>query len=327
MPRTLSATGPEQGGASLLGPRPAEGEAGLLPGAPPRSANTFVGRRREGKEGGAASKRRTPNSYRRTWGRAPLVRGGGGGGGSRRASGRWKFESSRVASCPGGAKEPSAAAAMDDFAEEESCDFDLLPALSEDEENVSLADVLSLQDSCLTEQAIWAICLECTLSLKNIVQSAIFQTLCITPDTLAFNTNGNVCFMEQISDDPEGAFVPPEIDETGNTFEAHLYSLGATLTAALEYTMETEADLEFSQDLYALLGQMQKENPKERPDVEVVISLCKEKLKFSSPSDICQALSAAGRKMLSIESCGTFQVLITCGKKHCMRTLHHMKSA
>ncbi|ETE70601.1 Protein very KIND, partial [Ophiophagus hannah] len=124
--------------------------------------------------------------------------------------------------------------------------------------------------------------------------------------------------------DPEGAFVPPEIDETGNTFEkwsqvaqeynykilnvkAHLYSLGATLTAALEYTMETETDPEFSQDLYALLGQMQKENPKERPGIEVVISLCKEKLKLSSPSDICQALSATGRKMLSIESYDTFQ--------------------
>ncbi|XP_070801718.1 kinase non-catalytic C-lobe domain-containing protein 1 [Pituophis catenifer annectens] len=175
------------------------------------------------------------------------------------------------------------------------------------QENVSLADVLSLQDSCLTEQDIWAICLECSQSLKNIAHSTVFQTLCITPDTLAFNTNGNVCFMEQISDDPEGAFVPPEIDETGNTFEAHLYSLGATLTAALEYTMETETDLEFSQDLYALLGQMQKENPKERPDIEVVLSLCKEKLKLSSPSDICQALSATGRKMLSIESYGTFQ--------------------
>ncbi|XP_070608533.1 kinase non-catalytic C-lobe domain-containing protein 1 isoform X2 [Erythrolamprus reginae] len=196
---------------------------------------------------------------------------------------------------------------MDEFAEEECCDFDLLPALSEDEENVSLADVLSLQDSCLTEQDIWAICLECSLSLKSIVHSTVFQTLCITPDTLAFNTNGNVCFMEQISDDPEGAFVPPEIDETGNTFEAHLYSLGATLTAALEYTMETETDPEFSQDLYALLGQMQKENPKERPDIEVVISSCKEKLKLSTPSDICQALSATGRKMLSIETYGTFQ--------------------
>ncbi|XP_026579807.1 kinase non-catalytic C-lobe domain-containing protein 1-like, partial [Pseudonaja textilis] len=135
-------------------------------------------------------------------------------------------------------------------------------------ENVSLADVLSLQDSCLTEQDIWAICLECSQSLKSIIHSTVFQTLCITPDTLAFNTNGNVCFMEQISDDPEGAFVPPEIDETGNTFEAHLYSLGATLTAALEYTMETETDPEFSQDLYSLLGQMQKENPKERPDIE-----------------------------------------------------------
>ncbi|ETE70606.1 Protein very KIND, partial [Ophiophagus hannah] len=67
------------------------------------------------------------------------------------------------------------------------------------QENVSLADVLSLQDSCLTEQDIWAICLECSQSLKNIIHSTVFQTLCITPDTLAFNTNGNVCFMEQIS--------------------------------------------------------------------------------------------------------------------------------
>ncbi|XP_026566322.1 kinase non-catalytic C-lobe domain-containing protein 1 [Pseudonaja textilis] len=41
--------------------------------------------------------------------------------------------------------------------------------------------------------------------------------------------------------------------------------------------------------------------------LEVVISLCKEKLKLSSPTDICQALSATGRKMLSIESYGTFQ--------------------
>ncbi|KAL8187160.1 UNVERIFIED_CONTAM: Kinase non-catalytic C-lobe domain-containing protein 1 [Gekko kuhli] len=83
--------------------------------------------------------------------------------------------------------------------EEECCDFEPLPTLLEDEENVSLADVLSLQDGCLTEQDIWAICLECCQSVKNIAHSAIFQTLCITPDTLAFNTNGNVCFMEQIS--------------------------------------------------------------------------------------------------------------------------------
>ncbi|XP_042316222.1 kinase non-catalytic C-lobe domain-containing protein 1 isoform X2 [Sceloporus undulatus] len=174
-------------------------------------------------------------------------------------------------------------------------DFEPLPSLSEDE------------DSCLTEEDIWAICLECSKSLKSIAHSAIFQTLCITPDTLAFNTNGNVCFMKQISDDPEGTFMPPEIDVTGNTFAAHIFSLGATLAAVVEYMMEPEIDSECSQDLHTLLEKMQEENPEDRPDIEDVISLCEEKLKLSSSNDICQCLSAIGRTVLSIESCGIFQ--------------------
>ncbi|XP_068806078.1 kinase non-catalytic C-lobe domain-containing protein 1 isoform X2 [Struthio camelus] len=189
-----------------------------------------------------------------------------------------------------------------------SCyDFEPLPTLLEDEENVSLADILSLRDSCLTEQDIWAICLECSRSLKSIAHSAIFQTLCITPDTLAFNTNGNVCFMEQLSDDPEGAFVPPEFDITGNTFEAHIYSLGATLKAAIEYVVEPETESEFGQDLHALLEQMQEENPEDRPDIESILSLCEEKLKIASSSNICRSLSAVGRRVLSIESFGASQ--------------------
>ncbi|NP_001334793.1 kinase non-catalytic C-lobe domain-containing protein 1 isoform 2 [Homo sapiens] len=98
-------------------------------------------------------------------------------------------------------------------------DFEPLPTLPEDEENVSLADILSLRDRGLSEQEAWAVCLECSLSMRSVAHAAIFQSLCITPDTLAFNTSGNVCFMEQLSDDPEGAFVPPEFDVTGNTFE------------------------------------------------------------------------------------------------------------
>ncbi|XP_051475216.1 kinase non-catalytic C-lobe domain-containing protein 1 [Apus apus] len=192
--------------------------------------------------------------------------------------------------------------------EEVNCyDFEPLPMLLEDEENVSLADILSLRDSCLTEQDIWAICLECCHSLKSIAHSAIFQTLCITPDTLAFNTNGNVCFMEQLSDDPEGAFVPPEFDITGNTFEAHIYSLGATLKEAIEYIVEPEAESEFGQDLRMLLEQMQEENPENRPDIESILSLCEEKLKIASSSNICRSLSAVGRRVLSIESFGASQ--------------------
>ncbi|KAF2975257.1 hypothetical protein EK904_009130 [Melospiza melodia maxima] len=36
------------------------------------------------------------------------------------------------------------------------------------------------------------------------------ETLCITPDTLAFNTNGNVCFMEQLSVVAYGFILPEE---------------------------------------------------------------------------------------------------------------------
>ncbi|XP_053548888.1 kinase non-catalytic C-lobe domain-containing protein 1 [Bombina bombina] len=194
----------------------------------------------------------------------------------------------------------------DDEATKGFYDFEPLPTLLEDEENVSLADILSLRDNCLTEQDILAICLECCCSLKSISHSGIFQTLCITPDTLAFNANGNVCFMEQLSDDPEGAFVPPEFDLTGNTLEAHIYSLGATLKAAIEFVIEPELETPFCQDLNSLLDLMQQENPVDRPDIESVISLCEEKLNCSS-SMVCRSLSSIGRRVLSIESVNAFQ--------------------
>ncbi|KAM6182988.1 kinase non-catalytic C-lobe domain-containing protein 1 [Erethizon dorsatum] len=186
-------------------------------------------------------------------------------------------------------------------------DFEPLPTLPEDEENVSLADILSLRDSGLSEQEAWAVCLECSLSMRSVAHSAIFQTLCITPDTLAFNTSGNVCFMEQLSDDPEGAFVPPEFDLTGNTFEAHIYSLGATLKAALEYVAEPELEPKLSPDLETLLNQMQAEDPRDRPDLKSIIALCEEKMQPMSSCRLCRSLSAIGRRVLSIESFGAFQ--------------------
>ncbi|XP_021108872.1 protein very KIND isoform X2 [Heterocephalus glaber] len=186
-------------------------------------------------------------------------------------------------------------------------DFEPLPTLPEDEENVTLADILSLRDSGLSEQEAWAVCLECSLSMRSVAHSAIFQTLCITPDTLAFNTSGNVCFMEQLSDDPEGAFVPPEFDLTGNTFEAHIYSLGATLKAALEYVAEPELEPKLSPDLETLLGQMQAEDPRDRPDLKSIIALCEEKMQPMSSCRLCRSLSAIGRRVLSIESFGAFQ--------------------
>lgn len=51
--------------------------------------------------------------------------------------------------------------------------------------------------------------------------------------------------------------------------QAHIYSLGATLKAAIEYIAEPETESEFGQDLHTLLEQMQEENPENRPDIEV----------------------------------------------------------
>ncbi|XP_071337393.1 kinase non-catalytic C-lobe domain-containing protein 1 [Trachinotus anak] len=186
-------------------------------------------------------------------------------------------------------------------------DVEHLPPLLEDEENVSLADILSLRDSCLSEEEVWAVCAECVLALQSIRPSHLFHTLCITPDTLAFNAHGNVCFMEQLSDDPEGSFVPPEFDNTGSTFEGHVYSLGSTLSAALNFVIEPELEAELGEEIQKLLEQMQEENPEDRPLLQDIASLAEARLSHTSSAAVCRKLSSVGRRVLSIESVSTFQ--------------------
>ncbi|XP_029962601.1 kinase non-catalytic C-lobe domain-containing protein 1 [Salarias fasciatus] len=186
-------------------------------------------------------------------------------------------------------------------------DLEHLPPLLEDEENVSLADILSLRDSCLSEEEVWAVCVECALALQSIRPSHLFHTLCITPDTLAFNAHGNVCFMEQLSDDPEGSFVPPEFDSTGSTFEGHVYSLGSTLSAALSFVIEPELEANLGEEIQRLLEQMQEEKPEDRPLLQDILSEAEARLSRSSSAAVCRKLSSVGRRVLSIESVSNFQ--------------------
>ncbi|XP_062852260.1 kinase non-catalytic C-lobe domain-containing protein 1 isoform X2 [Trichomycterus rosablanca] len=191
--------------------------------------------------------------------------------------------------------------------EEERSKVDRLPPLMEDEENVSLADILCLRDSCLSEQEVWAVCVECVRSLQSILRSPLFHSLCITPDTLAFNAHGNVCFIEQLSDDPEDSFVAPEFGETGNTFESHVFSLGSTLSAAVGFVIEPELEAELGDDTHRLFEQMQEEKPENRPSLQDIISLAKAKFTDTSTTAVCRKLSAIGRRVLSIESVSPFQ--------------------
>ncbi|XP_028845180.1 kinase non-catalytic C-lobe domain-containing protein 1 isoform X2 [Denticeps clupeoides] len=194
----------------------------------------------------------------------------------------------------------------DEGEEEEFYGSEHLPPLLEDEENVSLADILSLRDSCLSEEEVLAVCVECVRSLHGIALSPLFHTLCITPDTLAFNAHGNVCFMEQLSDDPEGSFVPPEFDKTGSTLEGHIYSLGCTLSAALDFVIDPELEVDLGAETKRLLEQMQLECPEDRPHPQDIIAL--EDLRLTGGSlTICRKLSSIGRRVLSIESIAAFQ--------------------
>ncbi|XP_067330280.1 kinase non-catalytic C-lobe domain-containing protein 1 isoform X2 [Channa argus] len=191
-------------------------------------------------------------------------------------------------------------------------DLEHLPPLLEDEENVSLADILSLRDSCLSEEEVWAVCAECAVALQSIRPSHLFHTLCITPDTLAFNAHGNVCFMEQLSDDPEGSFVPPEFDSTGSTFEGHVYSLGSTLSAALNFVIEPELEAELGEEVQKLLEQMQEEKPEDRPLLQDILSLAEAQLSHTSSAAVCRKLSSIGRRVLSIESVSAFPDGLEC---------------
>ena len=65
------------------------------------------------------------------------------------------------------------------------------------DETVSLSDVLIARDACLQEDELWALCRECCLVLEVVNNSPDqFQTLCVTPDTVAFDQVGNVCFLD-----------------------------------------------------------------------------------------------------------------------------------
>ncbi|XP_043110717.1 kinase non-catalytic C-lobe domain-containing protein 1 [Puntigrus tetrazona] len=198
----------------------------------------------------------------------------------------------------------SAELCLDEEEEEEKKrrEVERLPPLLEDEENVSLADVVCLRDGGRSEQELWAVCVECVRSLQSVALSPLFHTLCVTPDTLAFNAHGNVCFMEQLSDDPEGCFVPPELDKTGSTFEGHMFSLGSTLWAALD-----SVEAELSEESRCFLKQMQREKAEDRPGLQDVLSRAEAVLGDVSSASVCRKLSAIGRRVLSIESIAALQ--------------------
>lgn len=51
--------------------------------------------------------------------------------------------------------------------------------------------------------------------------------------------------------------------------QGHVYSLGSTLSAALNFVIEPELETELGEEVQRLLEQMQEETPEDRPDLQV----------------------------------------------------------
>ena len=57
--------------------------------------------------------------------------------------------------------------------------------------------MLAVRDASLGDLELWAVCHETCVALRAVHTSCdIFQCLCITPDTLAFDGIGTVCLLE-----------------------------------------------------------------------------------------------------------------------------------
>lgn len=77
------------------------------------------------------------------------------------------------------------------------------PSLLEGEEGdmadgtVTLSEIVEGREVSLAEEQVWALCRECCLTLEYVHNTEdLFQSLVITPDTVAFDREGNVCFLD-----------------------------------------------------------------------------------------------------------------------------------
>ncbi|XP_038045530.1 uncharacterized protein LOC119720079 [Patiria miniata] len=184
--------------------------------------------------------------------------------------------------------------------------FEPLPTLQEDEELVSLTDILDLRHGCLREAEMWAVCKECVLSLDGFRRASVdqFSKLCLCADTLAFDGGGCVCFID--TDVVDNNFRPPEYSaKRGTTLKGHLYSLARTLLEAAEYCLPDEDEAEISQPLYDLVNQLSLEDPDKRLDVHEIVKTCERNLRDPS-TFLCRQLSSISRRRISIDSCYDF---------------------
>lgn len=77
--------------------------------------------------------------------------------------------------------------------------FDPLPTLEEEEELITLTDILRLRDGYLNDDELWSVCHETCLALLSLEKTSpeLFSNLCLNTETLLFNSSGGVNFLDK----------------------------------------------------------------------------------------------------------------------------------
>ncbi|XP_059174444.1 kinase non-catalytic C-lobe domain-containing protein 1-like [Physella acuta] len=150
----------------------------------------------------------------------------------------------------------------------------------------SLSEVMASRNHYLHETELWALCRECCLTLEYVHDCVdLFMSLCISPDTVAFDPEGNVCFLD-LDMEPDPMFVSPEAG--GNSYKSHLFSLGMTLLYVTEFnTRSADPQAQLSDAFTDLLASLTNEDVDLRPDLEAVLSACSAGLKGQDSQEIC----------------------------------------
>ncbi|XP_064601889.1 kinase non-catalytic C-lobe domain-containing protein 1-like isoform X2 [Liolophura sinensis] len=180
------------------------------------------------------------------------------------------------------------------------------------EDTVPLSEILAVRDKCLHEEELWALCRECCLLLEYVQDSEeMFQAVSITPETIGFDSQGNLCFLYLDSTDPEPLFLPPETEDgSDKDMASHLYSLGMTMLYAAEYNVQLGSVRErerMSANLSRLVGKMTSDNPRDRPSANTVLTDCDRMLGEESSQEICADVAAICRMKSSQEEGETSQ--------------------
>ncbi|KAM8924594.1 FERM and PDZ domain-containing protein 2 [Pelodytes ibericus] len=147
---------------------------------------------------------------------------------------------------------------------------------------VALAEVLKARGSPLTEEEVWAVLLAASDQILKLFTKGSSTWVDISPWSLVLSVSGDLCFQNGYYHQAAPFRAPEMFQGPTHTKELMVYSLGMTLYWAVEYNIPSHQPVDLGMNLQSILISMCEENPRKRPELEIIVQKCQEHLKLMS---------------------------------------------